>query len=81
MAESKVYASLRRYVDAEVVDYASVADSRGVFAWRAVFDGFDEDFDGVFARAQVDDFEGLFRDVGDFGFFARILAWSHEVVD
>jgi len=64
-----------------VVDDASVADSGGVFAWAAVFDGFDKDFDGVLARAQVDYFEGFFDDVGGFGFFAAVFARSHEVVD
>ena len=64
-----------------MVDDASVADARSVFAWAAVFDGFDEDFDGVSARAQVDYFEGFFDNVGCFGFFARVFAWSHEVVD
>ena len=63
-----------------MVDDASVADACGVFAWAAVFDGFDEDFYGVFARAEVDDFEGLFDDVGGFGFFAAVFAWSHEAV-
>jgi len=64
-----------------VVDDSSVAYACCVFAWRAVFDGFDEDFDGVFACAEVDDFEGFFDDVGGFGFFAAVFAWSHEVVD
>jgi len=71
---------LRCHIDAEVVDDASVAYACGVFAWAAVFDGFDEDFDGVFARAEVDYFERLFDDVGGFGFFAAVLAGSHESV-
>ena len=63
-----------------MVDDSSVAYACCVFAWAAVFDCFDENFYGVFARAEVDDFEGLFDDVSGFGFFAAVFAWSHEAV-
>ena len=63
-----------------MIDDASVADSCGVFAWAAVFDGFHKDFDGVFARAEVDDFKRLLHYVRGLCFFAAVLARSHEVV-
>ena len=80
MAYCEVDSALWCDVDGLVVDDASVADACRVLAWRAVFDGFDEDFYGVFARAEVDDFECCFDDVGGFGFFAAVFAWSHESV-
>ncbi len=63
-----------------MINYASVADACGIFAGATVFDGFNEDFDRILARAEVDDFERLFNDVGGFCFFAAVLAGSHEVV-
>ena len=63
-----------------MVDDSAVADSRGVFAWAAVFYCFDEDFDWVFSGAYADYFEGFFDDVGGFGFFAAVFAWAHESV-
>ena len=80
MADCKVDSALWCDVDGLVVDDSSVADACCVFAGCAVFDGFDDDFDGVFARAEVDDFEGFFDDVGGFGFFAAVFAGSHESV-
>jgi len=61
--------------------YSAVAYACGVFAWCAVFYGFDEDFYGVFSRAQVDYLERLLHEVGGFGFFACVFARSHEAVN
>ena len=63
-----------------MIDDASVADACSIFAWAAVFYGFNEDFDGVLARTEVDDFERLFDDVSGFCLFAAVLAGAHEVV-
>ena len=63
-----------------MVDDSSVAEACGVFGWRRIFDGLNEDFYGVFSCAEVDYFECLFYHVGDFGFFACVFAWAHEAV-
>jgi len=80
VSKCHVYSPLRRQVYAEVVDGSAVAEACGVFCWRAVFHGLNEDFHGVFSGAQVDYFERLFYEVGGAGFFAGVFAWAHEAV-
>ena len=63
-----------------MIDDSTVANACGVFAWRAVFDCADKNFNWVFAGAEIDNFESLFDDVSRFGFFAAVLAWAHHVV-
>ena len=63
-----------------MVDDSTVTYACRIFTWCRVFDGFDENFDGVLTRSQVDDFKCLFNNVGGFGFFACVFAWAHKAV-
>ena len=63
-----------------MISNASVANAGGILAGGSVFDCSDKDLYWVLFRSEVDDFEGVFKEIDGSGLFSSATARAHKVV-
>jgi len=63
-----------------MISNASIANAGSILAGGSVFNCSDKDLYGVLFRAEVNDFEGVFNQIGGSSLFSGATARPHKVV-